>query len=103
MAQQNMLTWTMDARRLEHITCIATGAKTLIEPLFLLHVFCSELQQVMLSDMLEFSAILRKASLSTCDKAAMQNIAASDVHRGGHQAGEQCEANAGQADHIGFQ
>ena len=33
----------------------------------------------------------------------MQKIAASDVHRGGHQAGQQCEANAGQANHAGFQ
>jgi hypothetical protein len=43
MAQQNMLTQTMDARRVKSINCVAAGAKTLIEPLFLPHVFKSML------------------------------------------------------------
>ena len=64
-----MLTPTMDATRVKSITCIVAGAKFLIEPLFLPHVFCSMLQQAMLSDVRGFSAILRKASLSTCSGA----------------------------------
>lgn len=85
----------MDDSRVKSVTQMAAGAKSLIELLFLPHVLCSMLLQVMLSDML--------FSLSEKGKPQhLQNIAAFDVHRGGHQAGQQCEANAGQANHAGF-
>ena len=83
----------MDDSRVKSITCMAAGAKSLIE---LPYVLCSMLLQVMLSDML----------FSHSEKGKpqhLQNIAAFDVHRGGHQAGQQCQANAGQANHAGFQ